>query len=44
MNVLYDSEVEAKEKHTHLTKDRRTRRNRPAAILKKEDMDEEKLH
>ncbi len=42
--VIYDSEAENKAKYTHLSKQRRERRNRPAAILKKEDLKEEKLH
>ena len=43
-DIIYDSEAEEKFKYTHLTKSRRERRNRPAAILKKEDLKEEKLH
>jgi hypothetical protein len=42
--VIYDSEADGRNKHTHLTQSRRERRNRPAAILKKEDLAEEKLH
>jgi hypothetical protein len=44
MKPILDLDEKEKESHIHFTKERRPRRNKPAGILKKEDLAEEKQH
>ena len=44
MEPILDLDEEEKQSHSHLAEERRPRRNKSAAILKREDLSEEKLH
>jgi hypothetical protein len=44
MAPILDLEEEEKQSHSHLTEERRPRRNKLAAILKRDDLDEERSH
>ena len=42
--VMADAEEETKRSYSHLSQERRPRRNQPGSMSAKEDLSEEKLH